>query len=89
MKYFRAMNLLITFDDKTLTMDELNLLDKDGAECVAESLVTDEGDKGGNAVVYKAVSVSFVPPGELVDLSKMKVKITDFGAGLFHLHRFH
>jgi hypothetical protein len=79
----RAMNLLITFDDRKITMDELDRLDKVGAEWVVDSLVTDEGDDEGSAIVYEALSLSLVPRGDLVDLSKMTVKIADFGSGMF------
>jgi hypothetical protein len=78
----RAMNLLITFDDKKITMDEIDRLDKDGAEWVVDSLVTDEGDDEGSAVVYEAVDLSLIPRGDLVDISKMTVKIADFGSGM-------
>ena len=82
MKDFRAMNLLFTFDNKPITMKELNSLDKHGAQVAPATKNTDEGDGPGKAVIYSPLPVAIVQRGDLVDLSKLKIKIGDFGSGL-------
>jgi hypothetical protein len=75
------MNLLITFSDKVITMDEINSLD-DMAKHTEGSLRYDKG----NVVTYHSLPLSLVPSGGLVDLSKMKVKIADFEYGMLPFH---
>jgi hypothetical protein len=75
------MNLLVTFDDRSITMKELNSLDQKGAQIASATKLADEGDGLGKAVIYGPVPVAIVPLGDLVDLSKLKIKVGDLGNG--------
>ena len=79
---FRGKNLLITFDDKPLTVKALLALEEssNGKQLQSE-LVLEEPESNGDAVIYSQCPVAIIPIGTRVELSKMKIKIADFGSG--------
>jgi len=79
---FRGKNLLITFDDKPLTVKALLALEESSnGKQLRSKLVLEEPESNGGAVIYSQCPVAIIPLGAQVELSKMKIKIADFGCG--------
>ena len=78
----RGRNFLVTFNDRPITLDELLSLEKRDTRSEPDTRVYGHNYVDERTVIYAPEPVSIVREGEMVDLSKMKIKIADFGSGI-------
>ena len=79
----RPQNFLLTFGSTAITVQELLAAEKSEEQYGDPNKDMIYEDPNSVGVIYASRPVALVADGELVDLSKMKVKIADFGKGSF------
>jgi hypothetical protein len=79
----RPQNLLLSFGNEYTTLQKFLEAEKWEDENIdpAHDVLYESSD--GIAVIYVSRPLNLVADGDLVDLGELKVKIADFGKGLF------
>jgi hypothetical protein len=78
----RPQNLLLTFEQKEITIQELLAVEKPNKQYSDPEAYKMQDDSNGRVAIYRTNPLALVPEGQVMDLQKMIVKIADFGKGV-------